>query len=107
MPFFPRSSLPPINDPAPAGDDAAIAHGDLTGLTTGDPHTQYALADGSRGTFQAQNANLTALAELLATMSKGDTLYHDGNGLAILAAGPVGATMQMGEDAVPTWVELG
>jgi hypothetical protein len=26
-------------------------HADLTGLTTGDPHTQYALADGSRGSF--------------------------------------------------------
>lgn len=107
MPFIPRVSLPPINDPPPSGDDAALDHGDLTGLTTGDPHTQYALANGTRGTFQPLDTNLTALAELLATLAKGDLLIHDGGSVIALAAGPVGATLQMGEEGLPTWVELG
>jgi len=58
---------------APAGGGGASDHGALTGLAD-DDHTQYALADGSRGTFEASGAVSTHAG---ATDPHGDRGYTD------------------------------
>lgn len=78
MPFIPRLSLPPINDPAPAGGDGTADHGNLDGLAD-DDHTQYALANGSRGTFEVAGAAATAQAAAEATAAAALTA-HEGAG---------------------------
>lgn len=58
---------------APAGGGGASDHGALTGLAD-DDHAQYALADGSRGTFEASGA---VAAHVIATDPHGDRSYTD------------------------------
>lgn len=74
--------------------DSAVDHSDLTGLTTGDPHTQYSLADGSRAfTGEVEFPDGTAAAPAIRFTSDTDT------GIYRSAANTIGFTTNGVEEA--------
>jgi hypothetical protein len=64
---------------------AALAHNSLTGLTTGDPHTQYLKTDGTRaltGNMSIGSNRLTNLADPSSAQDAATKAYVDSNAVA-------------------------
>jgi len=87
----------------------SIAHSLLSGLTTGDDHTQYLLLNGSRamtGELDMGGNNIVSLTGFAGIGSNiGDTIYHNGTEYIALSPGTNGQVLSI-SSSVPTWITL-